>query len=260
MRIARTATVMAMLLSLAAWGQTDQQAQQAIGPTVQAMAKGLLNWTSAGTPGLSVEARELGRKPAPGGQIVSYALYTKGFPKGAHLDLLVMLITQRTPQISLQGVTLDASGRALCDGKPDDCGDTGPDPFLYMQVIGSPGEPVRYGLITPDGKQRALGVVVPVPLTGTDHGCTLELLRAMPNAELVVARASGFTPHEKLTVTSTSHGEHRGGAAQADAGGNWTSLFEPAQIGKTGTLEVQVAGKSCNPQTSIQWGPGSYGR
>ena len=42
--------VMAVLLGLAAWGQTDQQAQQAIGPTVQAMAKGLLNWTSAGIP------------------------------------------------------------------------------------------------------------------------------------------------------------------------------------------------------------------
>jgi len=164
------------------------------------------NWgPKASTPGTSAVLKESGRS----GTIIRFRLYVEGAPKDTIYSLVAWPVTQKSPSKSMEGVTLDASGLAICAGTPGTCGGDKPnDPIdLIFQPV--PGEPVRVGLISTDGAIKVLVKTVPIPLRGEDRGCAVDAVLLTPGSELVLIEGSGFpagprspwTPNQKGSAT-----------------------------------------------------------
>jgi hypothetical protein len=170
--------------------------------------------------------------------------------------LVAWPVTQRGPSQVLSGVTLDASGLAICAGAPGTCGsaDRPNDPIdLPIQPVA--GEPVRLGLVSKDGATKVFAKTVPVPLRGEDRGCAVEGILLTPGAELVLIEGSGFPSNTEVKMESDSEGERHGGKGQADPGGRYSTAVLPYKQGVArGTLNVTLKSAGCSPAVSIPWG------
>ncbi len=149
-------------------------------------------WGSKGsTPGTSLAIKESSRS----GQVIKFRLYAEGLPKDEIYSIVTWPVTQKGPSELVKGVTLDAAGQAICAGTPTTCsGDQLNDPIdIARDPV--PGEPLRLGLVSADGRIKVFAKVVPVPLHREDRGCTVEAVLLTPGSELVLIVGSGFPQH-----------------------------------------------------------------
>jgi hypothetical protein len=228
---------------------------------VQRLAKLVSNWgPSMDSGGAAVHAVFYKRVATPAGTMMEYTMHASGFAPGARLALVTWATNQRGPASTLSGITVDQRGIAVCAGLKDTCGTpTKPDDPVHLELVAAPGEPIRYGLVAADGSARAFDEIVPFPIEGSDRGCTVDLLRVLPRAEVVLVRVQGLPAGAKFTLWSKSVDEvHQGGVA-ADSEGAYQAVVEPGVKGKaSGTLQVVAKAAACQPKASIRWGAGSY--
>ncbi len=206
----------------------------------------------ASMPNTSLAVKESGRS----GKSIGFRLYAQGLPKDAIYNLMGWPVTQKAPVNVLAGVTLDASGLAICAGKPGTCGrsDKPDDPIdLVLQPV--PGEPVRVGLISQDGANKVFAKLVPVPLRGADRSCTVDATLLTPGSELVLIEGSGFAANAELTFDSESEGERHGQKVKADGDGRYQTAVLPYKQGvQKGTLTVTLKSPGCSPSVLVPWG------
>lgn len=206
----------------------------------------------ASSAGTSLVIKESARS----GQTIKFRLIATGLPSNGTYSLLAWPVTQKGPSEILRGVTLDGSGMAICAGTAGTCGssDKPNDPIdLVLRPV--QGEPVRLGLVSTDGATKVFAKIVPVPLIGEDHGCSIQAILLTPGSELVLIVGSGFPPDGALTMDSTSEGEHHSSEGKTDANGSYTSAILPYKKGvEKGIAEVNLKSPQCAPSLSVRWG------
>jgi hypothetical protein len=206
---------------------------------------------SASSPNASLTIQESSRS----GRTIKFRLSAGGVAKDVIYSIVAWPVTQRQLVEVQKGVTLDASGVAICAGTPTTCrGDKPNDPIdLVFQPV--PGEPVRIGMVSADGAIKVFAKIVPVPLRGEDRGCTVEGVLLTPGSELVLIEGSGFPTNSELTMDSDSEGERHGKKSKADADGRYASAILPYKQGIAGgILKVDLKSAECSPSVRIPWG------
>jgi hypothetical protein len=203
------------------------------------------------SPNTSIELREFARQ----GRTVKYRLYAHGLPSDAVYSILDWPVTQSVPTVSLSGVTLSASGLAVCPGKPGSCGrpDKPNDP-IGLTITPAAGEPFRVALVSGE-RWKAYTSVIPDPIESEDSGCLLDVVRLTPQAELVLIVVNGLANDEQATLITQSYSEARGTTITADALGHYQGAIVPFVRGKTGgTTHVMLKASNCSPSVDFAWG------
>ncbi len=206
----------------------------------------------ASTPNTSLAITESERS----GPLIKFRLTAGGVPKDLTYSILAWPVTQKGPSEVLKGVTLDASGLAICAGKPGTCGSASkPDDPIDLVLRPAPGEPVRLALVSSDGGTKVFAKLVPVALRGEDRGCSVEATLLTPGAELVLIEGSGLPSDGEITMDSESGGERRGGKGKADSDGRYATAILPYRQGVAGgTTVVTLKAGKCAPSVQVPWG------
>lgn len=232
----------------------QSQISQADAPAVmERQVKNYQAWTpKLNSPGVSIELRETERSSPR----IKYLLYAKGFPPGHRYAVISQPANQLQPQTMITGVTLDASGLAICAGTPGTCSGNGPNDPISLVFTPVKSEPIRIALVSDDEQHiKALTRVIPIPNRTTDKNCALESVMLAPKAVLVALEGSGFKPNADVTFLSESEGEHHDGVQRADADGNLFIALGQGVKGKDGgTTKVSVVSADCSLSLNLRWG------
>jgi hypothetical protein len=205
----------------------------------------------ASTPGTSLAIKESMRS----GPLIKFVLIAAGLPKDAVYSLVSWPATQKGPVNDLKGVTLDASGLAVCTGNPGNCSANQPSDPVEVNVRPIPGEPLRLGLVSADGATKVFARIVPIPIRGEDRGCSLEATLLTPAAEVVLIEGVGFIANGDVKVNSESEGERHSVKGKADADGRYTSAILPYKQGiEKGSVKITLESDKCTPLVNVQWG------
>jgi hypothetical protein len=154
---------------------------------------------------------------------------------------------------------------------------------VEIRAAVAPGEALRVALvgqIEKDGKQVRIGAatsLVPFPMENSDKGCTLQVIRGMKNAGMVLVEGTGFPVNATMKVDTVTTGQTRTISARTDANGRFILAALPALEGQNEgdttvhmggavqapTLETPkappaAAAPSCDPSVSFHWGKDSY--
>jgi hypothetical protein len=215
-------------------------------------------WNSkSNSPAVSIKVSEVKRSQA---HQIYYQLTASGFPSNLKYTIATWPANRLKPQAGMTGVTLDASGLAVCAGTPGTCKGGDPNSPIQMQFAPVKSEPIRLSLVSDDEKHlRAFVRFVPIPNRVTDKKCSLEEVMLSPLSSLVAVQGSGYEPNSDIQFLSESEGEHHDGQLKADADGNFVSAIGPAVKGKEkGTTRVSVISRECSMSLSFPWGKDSY--
>jgi hypothetical protein len=87
-------------------------------------------------------------------------------------------------------------------GKTKPMSDEGPDDPVDLILPAARGQVQHFALVSEDGKDRAMFTVNPFPITAQDKGCTLEIQRLLPRAELAYLVAKGLPPNAEVELKS----------------------------------------------------------
>jgi hypothetical protein len=220
-----------------------------------------VKWDFSSTLGTKLIAKERSRTKGEQGTVVHYDLVTQGLPHDLHYTLVTWPLNGAIQPVQ-SGITLTDDGRLICTAKTKaDCAPSRSDanPVIDMAITAAKGEPKRFGVISEDQKWKALATVVAFPNIATDHGCTLEAVRVIPDDRAVMIRGKGFPPNAVMPMTSDSAGEVVSGTWQANEKGELLSLVMPEVRGKTeGQTTIRLKAPTCAPQVSFSWGTASY--
>ncbi len=209
------------------------------------------------SPGVSIKVNEVGRSQTHG---IYYQLAASGFPSNLKYTIVTWPANRLKPEARMTGVTLDASGLAVCAGGPGSCKGDGPDGPIHMEFAPVKSEPIRLALVSTDEKHlRAYVSFVPLPNRASDKKCSLEAVMLSPFSALVALQGSGYEPNSDIQFFSESEGEHHDGKLKADADGNFYFALGQGVKGKErGITKVSASSNQCSPTLSIRWGKDSY--
>lgn len=200
----------------------------------------------ANSPGTKLTAKEVSRVKKGEALVVGYQLYGEGFSAESY-ELFTIPITP-TPQTvgAGTGLMLAKDGQVL-DG-PD-------DPRVIFLPDFVPGEPSRLGLASKDGKERAFVTIVPNPIDGKDHGCSITVTRLLPKFEVAFVEGTGFPPAANIDFETSSSGETHNGKLKADDRGIVETAILPFVKGKAkGQTQVTLSESQCKPKAVFHWG------
>lgn len=181
-----------------------------------------------------------------------FRLYTTGVPKGTVFSLIAWPITQRGPIEIMEGITVDSDGLAVCPGL-DTCGAPGkPSGPLEVPWNPLPGEPLRLGLMSADGRLKLYAKLVAAPLRGEDQGCRVEATLLTPGAEMITIEGSGFPTGSEVIMDSGTEKEPRAVKGNTDSYGRYLSAILPYKQGlPSGTLKVTLKSSKCSPTVTV---------
>ncbi len=204
------------------------------------------------TEGATLTVKEVSRK----GNSLTAQFYGKGLPRKWVYSLMSLPLGSPNASILLTGVTLDADGRAVCSGRPGECGKPGhPNAPVTLRLAPGNGEPLRFGLVAKtDQSIRAMVNYVPFPIAGTDKSCRIEAVILEPAAGTVHLEAKGLPPGSPVTLNTEMNGKTAQKQLRTDAKGQATSTLVPNRgTDKKGSIRAQVTASSCSPAITIPW-------
>jgi hypothetical protein len=209
------------------------------------------------SPGVSIKVSEVGRSET---HQIYYQLSASGFPANLKYTIVTWPASRLKPQAGMTGVTLDASGLAVCAGTPGTCKGDGPNSPIHMQFSPVKSEPVRLSLVSDDDKHlRAFISWVPIPNRATDKKCSFEEVMLAPLSSLVALQGSGYDPNTDIQFKSESEGEHHDGQIKSDSDGDFYFAVGLGVKGKEkGVAKVKVISTGCSVSLDIPWGKDSY--
>lgn len=246
----RVSLFLAFLFSFLAPAQNvPMQAQAHAGDILQAhMAWG----EKMNTKGATLRLKEVQRE----GKIIHAQFYADGLPKKWIYSLMAFPVGSANASIILTGVTLSAEGRAICSGKPGECG-KGDHPNAPVSLALSPGngEPLRFALFAKtDQTVRAAFNYVPFPLSAIDKGCKAEAVILEPGAGLIHIEGSGFPASSAVNLSTDAKGQLVQKQIKTNTKGELGSTLIPNRgADKQGTVRVQLTGPACAPSVTIPW-------
>jgi hypothetical protein len=207
------------------------------------------------SPGVDLSLKEIDRKTTTDRTLVRYELHAVGLPKNATYALVKVQISGQVLK-QLDGVTLDADGRAICAGQKATCSGSTPNSPIDLVFFAGKSEPIRLALVSNDDSHvKGFIQAIPFPNSVTDKDCKLESILGTPKGELTYIQGSGFEPSEELTIDGESYGEKNHGTAKAEADGSYFGAAMPNVLGKaSGMTKWSVKGKNCNPVLNFSWG------
>ncbi len=225
-------------------------------PSPQEVANQLAEAHEAWGPAISstIASASL-QEVARNGAIYTYHLYAAGLPRERLYNIVAWPVNQLQPLVVIKGVTLDASGRAVCSGRLGTCGslNTPDDPVKLSSTI-APGRPVRVGIEAQDGSASAYVKTVPTPIRGVDKKCTLEAVMLTPSGTAALIEVSGFTPNSEIDMQLLNGAQRDGGKTRVDEKGTYSATVMPVVEGVSeGTIKVNVMSAQCSPSLSFDW-------
>jgi hypothetical protein len=208
------------------------------------------------SPGVSVQTKETMRNNDGGKLAVKYRVYISGAPKDKLYTLLQWPINAPKPSPAVKGLTLASDGLLICEGrKPGQCTSDKKDDPVDLALFPAKGEPSRLALISEDQKTKVFFVIIPDPISQTDNGCTIDVVRLLPKFELAVVQARGFKPNDEVEMVSDSAGEIQRSKTKANSKGEYLTVMLPAVEGKSsGTDKVSLKSSTCALTASFEWG------
>jgi|SRR5882672_10826478 len=253
----RFAVIFVVLLTVAfsAIGQVTEANAPAI---MEDVAKRHQGWSpKLNSPGMSIKLSEVG-KASP--HTIFYQLTATGFPSGLKYTIVTWPANQIKAQGGMTGVTLDASGLAICAGTPGTCKGSGPNSPISLQFSPVKSEPIRLALVSDDDKHlRAVVNFVPIPNRVIEKGCSLEEVMLAPYASLVSLQGSGYESNADIQFKSESEGEHHDGQLKTDSDGNFVFALGQGVKGKEkGVTKLSVSSNRCSLSLTVPWGKDSY--
>ena len=206
------------------------------------------------SPGVQLSLKEISRSRTDR-TLIKYELYATGFPAESTYTLFQVPIDGSFVK-TLEGVTLDKNGRALCGGNEARCQGNSADDPIDLVVFAGKGEPKRFALFSEDEDHlKGFVSVIPFPNASSDKGCRLESTIGSPNGEVTYIQATGFEPNTELTIDGGSYGERHHDRSRAQADGSYFSTLLPYVTGKkSGKTTIQVKSTNCNPKLTFEWG------
>jgi len=246
---------------ISAQGQKDSaaQAKEIIQQSILLQA----TWQDVHTPHQAKFEAVLRKqeKDADGATKQYYEFHVEGLPTGQQYQL------ERWPIATLHFFTIAAAakineaGMLICADTKKPCyEETGVGSPVGIWLRSAQGEPLRFVLSTEDDKIRITATVVPFPATGTDQGCTLKLLRLIPNGQIVFTRGEGFPPRSDVTLIVESSGKKEKEHVTVTEDGLILNAESPSMSGGKDSGELRVTatkGSSCHPSAVISWGEAS---
>jgi hypothetical protein len=245
-----------LALSTAAYGQVTEANAPAM---MEQSAKKQQVWSpKENSPGVSMMLVEV-RRDTPR---IWYELHTTGFPPSHKYTIVQWPVNWQQPRDGMKGVTLEASGRAICAGTPGTCSGGKPNSPIHLQFSPFKTEPIRLELVAEDDPTlRAFVNFVPISNRVTDRNCSLESAMQAPLSALVAVQGAGFKPNADLKFLGDSDGERYEGPVKADADGNLLFVIGPVVKGKDrGVMRLSVTSPECAPTVSFRRGKDSYER
>lgn len=246
----RALLVLAFLFSFGAEAQdVPLQTRVLAGDAVKAHTAWVQQMSAKGA---SLRIKEVQRK----GNVIQAQFYAEGLPKKWIYNLMSFPIGSKNASILLSGVTLDESGRAICSGRPGECGKEGrPNAPVSMFLEPANGEPLRFALVArTDQTVRAAFNYVPFPIASTDKSCKAEAVLLEPGAGLVRIEGSGFPLNATVTLASEGNGKSAQKPLKSNAKGEVNTMVMPnREAGKQGTVRVQLSSPACAPAISVPW-------
>jgi hypothetical protein len=228
-------------------------------PAVMAeVARQNYGWNQkSNSPGVSINVTEVSRSQP---HRIYYQLSASGFPPNLKYTIATWPANRLTPTAGMTGVTLDASGIAVCAGTPGTCKGDGPNSPIHMQFSPVKSEPIRVSLVSEDEKHlRAFISLVPIPNRVTDKQCSLEEVMLAPFSALIAVQGSGYELNSDIQFFSESEGEHHDGQIKSDSDGNF---YLPMGLGvkgkEKGVTKLSVVSQRCSLSLLIPWGKESY--
>jgi hypothetical protein len=154
------------------------------------------------SPGVELSLKEISRSRTDP-TLIKYELYATGLPAESTYTLFQVPIDGSFVK-TVEGVTLDKNGRALCGGNEAKCQGNSADDPIDLVVFAGIGEPKRFALLSED-KDHLKGFVsvIPFPNASSDNRCRLESIIGSPNGEVTYIQATGFEPNAELTMKSS---------------------------------------------------------
>ncbi|HEX3661920.1 MAG TPA: hypothetical protein VHU89_10840 [Acidobacteriaceae bacterium] len=159
---------------------------------------------------------------------------------------------------------------------------TKPGQPIEIRAAVAPGEAVRVALVgdsQKDGKPVRMGAaasLVPFPIESKDKGCTLQVIRGMKNAAMVLVEGTGFPVSSPLKVDNVSDGQSRAFTVRTTPEGRFMMASLPGLEGhEEGDTTVHIGGVDpapslktpeapaaaapiCDPSVTFHWGKDSY--
>jgi len=217
----------------------------------KSLINSIISWGEIGNAkGVQGEMRLVTRSTKNGLDYTTYEMYTTGLPRNQSYALFSWAINQAQPEVVSPVVYITPNG-TLCSAK-DQCKEKS---NVIFGFISTKGEPHRLALISKDGHHTLMVKVIPDPITGSDQGCNLEVIRATPKFEGAIIRGKGFKPNETIHYVSDSAGEVMTGEVGVQGDGTFVLVLAPFVKGKDiGVDTVKLQGKACAPTIKYKWG------
>jgi len=211
--------------------------------------------------GLRIQFQKIGESQNPDGHTLRYRLLIPGAPEQQSYVLEVWRIGTEV-QLTPQQVYTNAKGLVMWHApRPEQENKDSLDSKEEIEVDlkASRGEPIRYILVSPDGKLLFPGTVVPSPVEGTDKSCHMEARLGFPNAEGVLVYIDGLAPGSAVPLQTVSGPETRSPHVIADDKGHAVAVVTPMVAGNNaGVVKISMTIKACSVSVEVPWGDGSY--
>lgn len=206
--------------------------------------------------GLKAEFREVSKSRENGRLKAVYNVYVHGASPDKLYSLLSWPVEGKEPAEVVKGASVTSAGLLVCGGRPGQCGSAkSPDDPIKFTLTPRKGEITRLALVASDKTSKVTFGIIPDPITTTEHGCTIEVVRLAPKFEAAMIQGRGFKPSEAIEFSAKSYSESEGGPVKADEKGEVAVGVTPFVKGKaSGTTVVKLITSHCAPGTSFTWG------
>jgi hypothetical protein len=205
--------------------------------------------------GWSISAKGVGSQTGPDGRpIMQVHIFINGAPDGTIFEQQVIPVGEDKPTSETQGITAGKDGILMCAGRtPEECTGNGPDDPVEFTMQPYKGEPFRFLFVSDKGTIGT--VIVPYPVAGKDHNCTLSAVRLTPMFDLALITATGVPPNTDIHYTSTGSSSPQ--VIKSDSRGvlRFSFIPHPDHRGQTsGTMKIKLQEPQCSPEVSYNWG------
>ena len=247
--IKRFVTLMVFVCAISLAQAPKQSAEDIVQRLVNQVAAWSAEPNQLSSPGTKTELREIERHEQNGNLTVSYAIYVTGAPRNQTYALVQVTLASHEPHALLPEVFIARDGLICLDAAPD-CVQP-----VSLSTISAKGEPFQGLIISKDAKYSVTVFVVPNPITSSDHGCNLEVIRLTRKFEAALVRGKGFKPNENLKITGDSAGEAVNASTLVDVNGSFNTALMPFVKDKQSGVEtLNFKGSACAPAISFKWG------
>jgi hypothetical protein len=207
------------------------------------------------TKGWSISAKGVGTQMGPDGRpIVQVHIFINGAPDGTIFEQQVVPVGDDKPTSAMQGITAGKDGILMCAGRtPEQCSGNGPEDPVEFTMHPYKGEPFRFRFVSDKGTIGT--VIVPYPVAGKDHNCSLSAVRLTPMFELALITATGVPPNMDVRYTSTGSSSPLTIKSDSRGVARFSFIPHPDHPGQTsGTMKIKLQEPQCSPEVTYNWG------